>query len=49
MSFLPQKVVQQDVWIGGFHRRYSFKQQYPRREMKSTTHLNEQMQYTSQS
>jgi hypothetical protein len=31
--FLPQEVVQQDVWTKGLQRRHSSKQQSPQREM----------------
>jgi hypothetical protein len=33
MSFLPQEVVHQDVWIGGLQRRNNSRQQSPQKEM----------------
>jgi hypothetical protein len=48
-SFLPQEVVWQNVRTGGLQKRHTFKRRFPRREMQSTTHLNEPMQYTFKS
>jgi hypothetical protein len=39
--FLPQEVVRQEVWTGGFQRRHSSIRRSPRREMQLTTHSNE--------
>ncbi len=47
-SFLPQEVVLQDIWTRGLQRRHNSKQQSPWKDMQSTTHPCEQMQYTFQ-
>jgi hypothetical protein len=41
MSFLPQEVVQCEIWIGGLQRRHSYRRQFPQRKMKLTIHPNE--------
>jgi len=40
-SFLPQEVVQCEVWTTGLQKRHSYKRRSPWREMKSTAHPNE--------
>jgi hypothetical protein len=44
--FIPQEVVQREVWIGGLQKSHNYKQQFPCKEMQLTIHPNEWVQYT---
>jgi hypothetical protein len=46
-SFLPQEVVQHEVWTRGLQIRHNYRQQFPHIEMQSTTHPNGWVQYAS--
>jgi hypothetical protein len=46
--FLPQEVVQCEIWIGDFKRKHNYRRQSLRKEMQSITHPNEWVQYIYQ-
>jgi hypothetical protein len=39
--FLPREVVRCEIWTGGFQKKHSYRQRFPRRDTKLNTHPNE--------